>query len=254
MGIRNSCRQIWVGCHNLASKCLFMIRGRTGACGSPDNCCKHLGRAPVVELPDVFSDVTAHCGEAHGAGAGLPTPPKRATAGLPYRVPLPSRSDAGGVGRPAPRQDLVAGLPTPPKRRPAGLPYRVPLPSRSDAGGVGRPAPSAKIFSRVSRPRRNARPQVSPIAFLCHRGPMRAGSGDPRRRRCSTNCETRFRTAAPPTDASGSIPEQGRRYVKTRARHIVAFGARRHRCRRWKWSSGELFTPGERIVHGHSEY
>ena len=38
--------------------------------------------------------------------AGLPTPPKRATAGLPYRVPseiaVRSGSDPGGVGRPAP--------------------------------------------------------------------------------------------------------------------------------------------------------
>ena len=45
------------------------------------------GRAQVVELPHVFSDVTVHCGEAHGL-CGSPDPAEtRATAGLPHRVP-----------------------------------------------------------------------------------------------------------------------------------------------------------------------
>ena len=45
-----------------------------------------------------------------GLGAGLPTPPKRATAGLPHRVPLQSQSDPGGVGRPAPSAKMFTAL------------------------------------------------------------------------------------------------------------------------------------------------
>ena len=50
-------------------------------------CCKHPGRAQSVELPHVFSDVTTHCGEAHGHWRGSPTPPRTRD-----RRSLPSRS------------------------------------------------------------------------------------------------------------------------------------------------------------------
>ena len=75
-------------------------------------CCKYLGRAQVVELPHVFRTLQRIAWRLM-ASAGLPTPPKRATAGLPIAVPLQSRSDPGGVGRPRPREDVYStGLPS----------------------------------------------------------------------------------------------------------------------------------------------
>ena len=115
-----------------------------------------------------------------------------------------------------------AGLPTPPKCATAGLPYRVPLPSRSDAGVVGDLLPSAKS-RRGLRPRRTRDPQVSPIAFLCHRGPMRAGSGDPRpARRSSRGSPTPPKRArrSPPTRSS-SIAVRLRAGSGTRAHASV---------------------------------
>ena len=46
--------------------------------GTHPHWCEHLGRAQVVELPHVFSDVTAHCMEAHGAGRRVSRPRRNA--------------------------------------------------------------------------------------------------------------------------------------------------------------------------------